>query len=265
MSQASAKSQEITAAVLVIGDEILSGRTQDTNTNYIAKFLGELGIDLKEARVVPDVQDEIVAALNVLRTRYTYVFTTGGIGPTHDDITADAVATAFDVGIDYHPEALTLMAARYKNPEDFNEMRKRMARIPFTARLVKNSVSTAPGFQIGNVFVMAGVPAIMRAMMEEIAPRLSRGSVVHTATVEAKVPEGRIAKGLQDIQARHKNVALGSYPFYREDGAGVQLVARGRDASEVEVAAKEIESLIESEGVDPIRIQSESLPEQGVH
>jgi molybdenum cofactor synthesis domain-containing protein len=265
MSQASAKSQEITAAVLVIGDEILSGRTQDTNTNYIAKFLGALGIDLKEARVVPDVQDEIVAALNALRTRYTYVFTTGGIGPTHDDITADAVAAAFGVGIDYHPEALTLMAARYKNPEDFNEMRKRMARIPFTATLVKNSVSTAPGFQIGNVFVMAGVPAIMRAMMEELAPRLSRGRVVHIATVEAKVPEGRIARGLQNIQAHHKNVALGSYPFYREDGAGVQLVARGRDASEVEVAAKEIESLIESEGVDPIRIQSESLPEQGVH
>jgi molybdenum cofactor synthesis domain-containing protein len=265
MSQNSVESQEITAAVLVIGDEILSGRTQDTNTSYIAKFLGALGIDLKEARAVPDVQDEIVAALNAMRVRYTYVFTTGGIGPTHDDITADAVAAAFGVGIDYHPEALTLMAARYKNPEDFNEMRKRMARIPFTATLVKNSVSTAPGFQIGNVFVMAGVPAIMRAMMEELAPRLSRGRVVHIATVEAKVPEGRIARGLQNIQAHHKNVALGSYPFYREDGAGVQLVARGRDASEVEVAAKEIESLIESEGVDPIRIQSESLPEQGVH
>src|SRR5205809_321831 len=120
--------EPVTAAVLVIGDEILSGRTQDTNTAYIAKFLGSLGIDLKEARVVPDVQDEIVTALNALRTRYTYVFTTGGIGPTHDDITADAIAAAFGVGIDYHPEAMAMMAARYKNPEDFNEMRKRMAR-----------------------------------------------------------------------------------------------------------------------------------------
>src|ERR1700748_2304999 len=134
----------ITAAILVIGDEILSGRTQDTNTGYIAKFLGVLGIDLREARVVPDVQDEIVAALNALRARYTYVFTTGGIGPTHDDITADAIAAAFGVGIDYHPEALALLGARYKNPEDFNEMRKRMARIPDTATLIKNTVSTAP-------------------------------------------------------------------------------------------------------------------------
>src|ERR1700759_3608327 len=141
----------ITAAILVIGDEILSGRTQDTNTNYIASFLGALGIDLREARVVPDVEDEIVAALNALRTRYTYVFTTGGIGPTHDDITADAVAKAFGVGIDYHPEVLAMLAARYANPADFNDMRKRMARIPFTAELVKNTASTAPGFRIGNV------------------------------------------------------------------------------------------------------------------
>ncbi len=254
-----------TAAVLVVGDEILSGRTQDTNTNYIAKFLGALGIDLRECRVVPDVQEEIIAALNALRARYTYVFTTGGIGPTHDDITADAVAAAFGVGIDYHPEAMAMMAARYKNPEDFNEMRKRMARIPFTATLVKNTVSTAPGFQIGNVFVMAGVPMIMRAMMEELAPRLSRGRIVHVATVEARLPEGRIAKGLSEIQARHKTVALGSYPFYREDGPGVQLVVRGRDSAVVETAASEVEALIRSEGVDPIRIQSESLPEQGVH
>src|ERR1700733_2572765 len=167
-----------TAAILVIGDEILSGRTQDINTSYIAKFLGSLGIDLKEARVVGDVEEEIIAALNALRTRYTYVFTTGGIGPTHDDITADAVAKAFGVGIDYHPEALALLAARYK-PGEFNDMRKRMARIPEGASLIRNSVSTAPGFQIGNVFVMAGVPMIMRAMMEDIMPELKRGAVVH--------------------------------------------------------------------------------------
>src|ERR1700743_1237041 len=145
----------VTAAVLVIGDEILSGRTQDTNTNYIARFLGSLGIDLKEARVVADDEGEIVAALNALRSRYTYVFTTGGIGPTHDDITADAGAKAFGVGIDYHPEALAMLAARYANPADFNDMRKRMARIPLGAELVRNSASVAPGIHIGNVFVMA--------------------------------------------------------------------------------------------------------------
>src|ERR1700749_4370348 len=163
-----------TAAVLVIGDEILSGRTQDTNTNYIARFLGAMGIDLRECRVVPDVQEEIVAALNALRARYTYVFTTGGIGPTHDDITADAVAAAFGVGIDYHPEALDLLAERYP-PGEFNDMRKRMARVPLGASLVRNSVSAAPGFHIGNVFVLAGVPMIMRAMLEAVEPGLPRG------------------------------------------------------------------------------------------
>jgi molybdenum cofactor synthesis domain-containing protein len=245
-----------TAAVLVIGDEILSGRTQDTNTNYIAKFLGLLGIDLKEARVVPDVEDEIVAALNALRARYTYVFTTGGIGPTHDDITADAVAKAFGVGIDYHPEALAMLAARFTNPADFNDMRKRMARIPFTAELVRNSASVAPGIHIGNVFVMAGVPMIMRAMLEDIEPKLQRGALVHAETVQAKIGEGKIAAGLQTIQKNFPDLAIGSYPYYREDGFGVQLVARGRDASEVEAAAKAIESLIREQGAEPQRVLS---------
>ena len=251
MSQTAAF-EPVTAAVLVIGDEILSGRTQDTNTGYIAKFLGVLGIDLREARIVPDVQDEIVGALNALRTRYSYVFTTGGIGPTHDDITADAVAAAFGVGIDYHPEAMAMLAARYK-PGEFNEMRKRMARIPAGANLIYNSVSAAPGFQIENVFVMAGVPMIMRAMLEDIAPRLRRGAKVHTATVTAPVPEGRIAAALAEIQQAHPTVALGSYPYYREDGYGVQLIVRGRDASQVDAAASDIEAALRAQGFDPIR------------
>ena len=242
-----------TAAVLVIGDEILSGRTQDTNTSYIARFLGALGIDLREARVVPDIQDEIVAALNALRARYTYVFTTGGIGPTHDDITFEAVAAAFGVGVYYHPEAMAAMAARYK-PGEFNEARKRMALIPVGAELVRNTVSTAPGVHIGNVFVMAGVPMIMRAMLDAIEPRLVRGAIVHTATVQAKVPEGRIAEGLGKIQSDHKDVAIGSYPYYREDGAGVQLVARGRDADEVETAARKIEALLHDLGAESARV-----------
>jgi molybdenum cofactor synthesis domain-containing protein len=251
MSQADA----ITAAVLIIGDEILSGRTQDTNTAYIARFLAAFGIDLKEARVVPDVQGEIVAALNALRARYTYVFTTGGIGPTHDDITADAIAAAFGVGIDYHPEALALLAARYK-PGEFNEMRKRMARIPHGASLIHNGVSSAPGFEIGNVFVMAGVPMIMRAMLEDLAPRLKRGALVHSATVEAKIPEGRIAAALAQIQDAHPKVSVGSYPFYREDGFGAQFVVRSRDAAEVEAAAGDIESAIKIEGIEPSRVDA---------
>jgi molybdenum cofactor synthesis domain-containing protein len=245
----------VTAAVLVIGDEILSGRTQDTNLGYIAKFLGAMGIDLCEGRVVADVEDEIVAALNALRSRYDYVFTTGGIGPTHDDITADAIAKAFGVGIDYNEEALALLGARYK-PGEFNEMRKRMARIPDGATLIKNSVSTAPGFQIGNVFVMAGVPMIMRAMLEEsVAPLLRRGVVVVSATISARIAEGRIAAALARIQDSHKSIAIGSYPYYREDGFGVQLVARGRDANLVESAAKAIEDVIRAEGVEPQRVQ----------
>ncbi len=243
---------EITAAILVIGDEILSGRTQDTNTNAIARFLAALGIDLKEVRVVGDVQDEIVAALNALRARYAYVFTTGGIGPTHDDITADAVAKAFGVGIDYHPEAMQALAARYK-PGEFNEMRKRMARIPFGASLVNNKISVAPGFQIGNVFVMAGVPMIMRAMLEEIVSRLPRGQVVHTVTVAASIGEGVIAEALARLQAESPAVAIGSYPTYREDGFGVQLVARGRDETAVEKASQAIENILRSAGAEPVR------------
>jgi molybdenum cofactor synthesis domain-containing protein len=249
----SADETAVTAAVLVIGDEILSGRTQDTNTSYIARFLATLGIDVREARVVPDVQAEIVAALNALRGRYTYVFTTGGIGPTHDDITSDAVAAAFGVGIDYHPEVMAMLAARYK-PGEFNEMRKRMARIPDTGTLVKNSVSTAPGFRIGNVFVMAGVPMIMRAMLEDIAPSLKRGIQVEVATVQTRLPEGRIAAGLARVQAEHPGLAIGSYPFYREDGSGVQLVVRGRDAGAVRRAADAIETMIRNEGAEPTRL-----------
>lgn len=246
------------AAILVIGDEILSGRTQDTNTNYIARFLTSLGIDLKEARVVGDVEEEIVAALNALRARYDFVFTTGGIGPTHDDITADAVAKAFNVGIGYHPEAYALLEARYP-PGEFNDMRKRMARIPHGAALVANAVSGAPGFHLGNVTVMAGVPMVMRAMLEAIAPQLPRGEQVQSITVEAAIPEGAIAPGLAALQKEHKDIAIGSYPFYREGTAasfGAQLVVRGRDASAVERAALALEDLVRSLGAAPQRVNT---------
>jgi molybdenum cofactor synthesis domain-containing protein len=235
-----------TAAILVIGDEILSGRTQDTNTNYIAKFLSALGIDLKEVRVVGDVEGEIVASLNALRSRYDLIFTTGGIGPTHDDITADAVAAAFGVDIGYHPDAYALLEARYP-PGEFNEARKRMARTPHGATLVANSVSGAPGFHIGNVYVLAGVPAVMRAMLEAVEPQLPRGVPVKSVTVEAAIPEGTIAPGLSALQKAHKDVAIGSYPFYREGQArpfGAQLVIRGRDGDAVERAAQALETLI---------------------
>lgn len=241
------------AALLVIGDEILSGRTADVNIAHTARFLTARGIDLREVRVVPDVEADIIAAVNALRARYDHLFTTGGIGPTHDDITADAIARAFGVGIEFHPEAMKLLAARYA-PGEFNDMRKRMARVPLGANLVKNSVSAAPGFHIGNVFVLAGVPMIMRAMLEAIEPLLPRGAVVHSATVSAEVPEGKVAAGLAAIQKDNPDVALGSYPFYRENGYGVQLVARGRDADAVEKAARALENMLKELGAQPSRI-----------
>ncbi len=243
-----------TAAVLVIGNEVLSGRTQDTNSNAIARFLAPLGVTLKEVRVVGDFEEAIVEALNALRARFDYVFTTGGIGPTHDDITADAVAKAFGVGIDFHPEALALLAARFADPNDFNSARRRMARIPDGASLIRNPVSAAPGFQIGNVFVLAGVPSIMRAMLEDIAPRLTRGRPVLSITVAAQVAEGAIAGPLAAIQARFPDIAIGSYPVYRSDGYGVQLVARGFEPAQVETVAAELTAMLQAAGGQPERL-----------
>ena len=250
--------QRLTAAVLVIGDEILSGRTQDVNIATIARFLGGLGIDLCEARCVPDIEDEIVAGTNALRRRYTYLFTTGGIGPTHDDITADAIGKAFEVPVEHHPEAMALLAARYA-PGEFNARRQRMARVPKGASLIKNSISTAPGFQVENVFVMAGVPKIMQAMLEDVAPRLARGVTVKSLAFTVRLPEGRIAAALAEIQDRHRDVTIGSYPFFAGEGpvpgrggtAGTTLIVRGRDGGEVEAAGREIEALARSLGVEP--------------
>lgn len=241
------------AAILVIGNEILSGRTQDTNSGHIARVLGTLGIDVAEIRVVGDVQGRIVTALNALRQAHGMVFTTGGIGPTHDDITADAVAKAFGVGIGYHPEALRMLEARYA-PGQFNEARRRMARIPHGAALIANPVSAAPGFHIANVYVMAGVPMVMRAMLEQIAAHLPRGVPALAVTIEAAVPEGLVAAGLAAIQDTEKDVAIGSYPFFRDGALGVQLVARGRATDAVERAATAIEALLRDLGVAAQRV-----------
>lgn len=248
----------ITAAILVIGDEILSGRTQDVNVSTIARFLGERGIDLCEVRIVPDVQAEIANALNALRTRYTYVLTTGGIGPTHDDITADAVGKAFGLPVTHHPEAMALLAARYP-PGEFNEFRQRMARTPVGASLIRNPVSVAPGFHIGNVFVMAGVPKIMQAMLEDVAPRLSKGVPVLSRSLTLKLPEGKIAAGLAAIQLRHPSLTIGSYPFFAWSGgapgqagtAGTTVVVRGRDEADVNAASGDVEALARSFGIAP--------------
>jgi len=240
-----------TAAVLVIGDEILSGRTQDTNTNTIARFLAALGIDLMEARVVSDDHGQIVGALDALRSRWDYVFTTGGIGPTHDDITADAVAAAFGVALPEHPDALAILSRRYG--DDFNAARRRMARIPEGGVLIANPVTDAPGFQIGNVFVMAGVPKIMQAMLEDVAPRLRTGAIVHVQTLKVSgVGEGAVADVLRAAANQRRDLSFGSYPFGHGSVGeiGTQLVIRGRDADQVDAAAHDLIAELRNLGID---------------
>jgi molybdenum cofactor synthesis domain-containing protein len=242
----------VTAAVLIIGDEILSGRTQDTNLRDIARYLGTFGIDLAEARVVADVLDEIVAALNALRSRYDYVITTGGIGPTHDDITADAVAAAFGVGLEEHPEILAMMQARWGG--ELNPARRRMARVPAGGALVKNPVQGPPGFTIGNVFVLAGVPMVMRGMLEDVGPRMRPGAVTISRTVRVQGSgEGAIAAPLEAVAKAHPAMSLGSYPFFGQDGYGSNLVLRGRDAGEVEATVAELIAVLRDAGIGDVR------------
>ena len=246
-----AEVERVTAAVLIIGDEILSGRTQDTNLNFIAKYLGTFGIDLAEARVVGDLKDEIITALNALRGRYDYVITTGGIGPTHDDITADCVAEAFGVALYEHPEILAMMAARWQG--DINPARRRMARVPQGGSLVKNPVQGPPGFQIGNVFVLAGVPMIMRGMMEDVGPRMRPGAVVIARTVRVEgAGESLMAAPLEAVAKAHPSLSLGSYPFFGPDGFGSNLVVRGRDEAEVLATVEELIGVLGDVGAKSI-------------
>ena len=239
------KGEIVSAALLVIGDEILSGRTKDQNIAAIAERCTALGIDLREVRVVPDVADEIVTAVNALRARYDHVFTTGGIGPTHDDITADAIATAFGVAIDVDPRAVALLKERI--PErDLNEARLRMARIPAGGQLIENSLSKAPGFTIGNVHVMAGVPAIMRAMFEALAPRLAKGTPVASRSIEAGLREGDFATALGAIQRDFPDVTIGSYPSFDErTGFKTTLVLRARSAPRLSAAEKAVRAMLD--------------------
>ncbi len=227
-----------TAAMITIGDEILSGRTQDTNMNFLAKELTARGIGLRETRVVPDVVEEIIAAVNHLRKRYTYVFTSGGIGPTHDDITADCVAAAFGVNIDVREDARAILAQNYANPEvDLNESRLRMARIPDGATLIENSVSKAPGFSLENVHVMAGVPSVFKSMVGVLLPTLRQGRAVLSLTVRAGMPEGELAGPLRELNEAWPSVDIGSYPFNRNGSFGADVVFRGDSQAELDQAA----------------------------
>jgi len=241
----------VTAAVLIIGNEILSGRTKDVNLGYIADGLTRLGIRLREARVIADVEEEIVAAVDACRARYDYVFTTGGIGPTHDDITADSVARAFGLPLVLHPRAKAILERHYP-PGGLNEARLRMAHVPAGADLIENPVSAAPGFRIGNVYVLAGVPSVMRAMFDGLKSGLVGGAPMLSSTVSAYLGEGVIAAGLGALQQRYGQLEIGSYPFFRQGRYGASFVLRGTDAAAIESAAGELRDLIRSLGAEPI-------------
>lgn len=235
-----------TAAMLAIGDEILSGRTKDTNTNHLATKLTEIGIDLREVRVVGDEPADIIAAVNALRARFDYVFTCGGIGPTHDDLTADCIAEAFGVGIDIREDARAILATNYKNPDvELNEARLRMARIPDGADLIDNPVSKAPGFRLGNVHVMAGVPTIFHAMVESVLPTLTGGEPLLSVTVRIEAPEGEIAARLTQLTKDYPSLSFGSYPFIQNGLFGSNIVVRGTDKVKLKQAEQSLAQLVD--------------------
>ncbi len=240
-----------TAAVLIIGNEILSGRTPDRNLNVIAQKLQAVGVRLTEARVVADVEADIVAAVNALRGPYTYVFTTGGIGPTHDDITAASIAKAFDVPLLEHPEAFARLMTYY-TPANLNAARRRMALMPLGAALIDNSASVVPGFRMDNVYVMAGVPDIMRAMLDSVAAELRHGPAIYTASVACSLAEGAVADDLAALAARYPQLDIGSYPSFRLGKIGLALVVRGVEGAMVAAAAAEVAALVLHHGGEPV-------------
>ena len=241
----------VTAAVIIIGNEVLSGRTGDANLSFLAKALNEVGVRVREARIIPDDEAVIVSTVNACREAFDYVLTTGGIGPTHDDITSASIAKAFGVPLERNPQAMRALEQHYQ-PGEFNEARRKMADIPEGASLIANPVSTAPGFQIGNVFVLPGVPMIMRAMFDGIRPRLRGGEPMLSRSIAAYTTEGAIAAGLGRIQAAHGDVEIGSYPFVRAGRFGVSLVARGTSGESLDRVADEIKALIRQVGETPI-------------
>ncbi len=244
----------VTAAVLIIGNEILSGRTRDVNLPFLAEQLNAAGVRLREARVVADAEADIVRAVNECRARYDHVFTTGGIGPTHDDITAQCVAKAFGVPLVLHAEAAALLERHYGS-EHLNEARLRMAHTPEGARLIENPVSIAPGFQIGNVYVLAGVPAIMQAMFDGLKGQLRGGAPMRSRTVSVHLPEGIIAKGLGALQDRYPDLEIGSYPSFRQGRYGTSLVLRGTEEARIAAAEGELRSLVRELGAEPLEAE----------
>lgn len=243
--------KEYTAAVVVIGNEILSGRTQDTNTSFIAEKLTAKGVRLQEVRVIPDIEKTIVDTVNEMRKKHDYVFTTGGIGPTHDDITAESIAKAFDIGIDVNDEAFRLLE-EYYGIEELTAPRAKMARIPDGATLIPNPVSAAPGFRVDNVFVFAGVPRIMQAMMEHILGDLEGGDPVLSCSISCSLPESEMAEDVGELQNKYNNIEIGSYPHFRAGLLGLSIVLRSVDKDTLKNASEELVNIIKDRGEEPL-------------
>lgn len=237
------KKRRFFAAILIIGDEILSGRTQDANTSFLAKWLNERGIQLKEVRIVPDQLRTIINNVNVLRKKYDYLFTTGGIGPTHDDITALAIAKVFKKKYEYNKEALKILETHYKNSY-LNDARKKMAKMPRGAGLIYNPSSSAPGFYMKNVFVLPGVPVILQSMMHSIEQLIKGGQKVFSETVTGKMPESKIGEQFGKLQKKFKDLSLGSYPFFQAGKIGVALVIRGYSKKRILQCKKILQNLV---------------------
>jgi molybdenum cofactor synthesis domain-containing protein len=244
-----AAAKSVTACILIIGDEVLSGRTQDANLKYLAGNLSAIGIRVAEARVIADDEATIMGALNQCRAAHDYVFTTGGIGPTHDDITSASVAKAFGVELVRHPDALALLMRHYR-PGDVNEARLKMADVPDGASLIANPVSSAPGFRMGNVFVLAGVPEIMRAMFDGIKHQLAGGPPIRSQSLVAYAPEGAVALPFGELQKQYPDLDMGSYPFQRLGQTGVSLVVRGTDAGRLAEAMEKLKAIVRGLGVE---------------
>jgi molybdenum cofactor synthesis domain-containing protein len=253
--------RKLTAALLIIGNEILSGRTQDANTSWIATKLAERGIKLMEVRVVPDITDTIIKAVHALRAEVSYLFTTGGIGPTHDDITSETMAKAFGVPLELNPGARAALLAHYQNEADLTPARLKMAQIPAGSKLIDNPVSGAPGYQIENVYVMAGVPRIMQAMLDGILPELETGDPILSNTITCDLQESVIAEKLSNIQDKYPTVDIGSYPHFRSGALGLSLVLKSNDNDSLHQATYEVIDMVHSFGQEPMAISIKSVGE----
>ena len=243
--------KEIFAGIIIIGNEILSGRTQDTNTSTLSIWLNSLGIKVQEVRVIPDTEETIIKTVNELRNKYNYIFTTGGIGPTHDDITASSVSKAFNLTYGPHKEAMSILEKYYK-PGEFNDGRKKMAYMPTDANLILNPTSGAPGFNVENVFCLPGVPSILKSMIGGIAHKLIGGNPILSQTINLRTVESEIAKSLSEVQTRNKDVDIGSYPFFRAGKLGVAIVLRSSDQNKIDKCNLEIQNFIKEKNIEVV-------------